>query len=160
MKDAISGNCNEYSEGSPNLLETSEIVLLIVIIGTFKGNFVSFCLLVEFICMLSLMFLKEKCCFDAFAFVLRRKISFWGTDRWKRVRSDFDYAPLVKYNLRANIVQSVETFLGVDDEMVLSCSNALKKGKYFSCLKNWQWCVRSVSPVLLLLMSGGVVHAY
>lgn len=42
MKDAISGNCNEYSEGSPNLLETSEIVLLIVIIGTFKGNFVSF----------------------------------------------------------------------------------------------------------------------
>lgn len=52
------------------------------------------------------------------------------------MHSDFDYAPLVKYNLRANIVQSVETFLGVDDEMVLSCSNALKKGKYFSCLKN------------------------
>lgn len=66
MKDAISGNCNEYSEGSANLLDAFEIILLIVIISIFKGYFVSFCLVVAFIWILSLMFLKESFhfCFD------------------------------------------------------------------------------------------------
>lgn len=73
MKDAISENCNEYSEGSANLLDAFEIILSTVIIDNFKGNFVSFCLVIEFIWMLSLVFLKERCYLDAFTFVLRRK---------------------------------------------------------------------------------------
>lgn len=81
MKGATSGNCNEYSESSANLLDASDIILLIVIIGIFKGNFVSFSLVIEFIWMLSLIFLEERCYSDAFTFVLRRKASVWGINR-------------------------------------------------------------------------------
>lgn len=75
------GNCNEYFEGSANLLDAFEIILLIVIIGIFKGYFVSFCLVVAFIWMLSLTFLKERCNLDAFTSVLRREASVWGIKR-------------------------------------------------------------------------------
>lgn len=56
MKGAISGNCNECCEGSANLLDAFDIILLIVKIGIFKDSFVSFCLVIEFIWVLSLSF--------------------------------------------------------------------------------------------------------